>query len=44
MNWLLKNNFLAFLPGTPSYAVILVAVFGSILAGKLIYKKELSEE
>ena len=44
MNWLLKNNFLAFLPGTPSYAVILVAVFGSILAGMLIYKKELSEE
>lgn len=41
MNWLLKNGFLAFLPGTPSYAVILVAVFGSILAGKIIYKKEL---
>lgn len=42
MNWLLKNNFLSFLPGTPSYAVILVAVFGSILAGKLLYKKELA--
>ena len=42
MNWLLKNGFLSFLPGTPSYAVILVAVFGSIFAGKLIYKKELS--
>lgn len=41
MNWLLKNGFLSFLPGTPSYAVILVAVFGSIFAGKLIYKKEL---
>lgn len=43
MNWLLKNGFLAFLPGTPSYAVILVAVFGSIFAGKLIYKKELAD-
>ncbi len=44
MNWLLKNGFLAFLPGTPSYAVILVAVFGSIFAGKLLYKKELIED
>ena len=44
MNWLLKNGFLAFLPGTPSYAVILVAVFGSIFAGKLLYKKELVED
>lgn len=44
MNWLLKNGFLSFLPGTPSYAVILVAVFGSILAGKLIYKKELEAD
>lgn len=43
MNWLLKNGFLSFLPGTPSYAVILVAVFGSIFAGKLIYKKELAD-
>ncbi|MEF2806755.1 MAG: hypothetical protein U0N27_08985 [Massilistercora timonensis] len=41
MNWLLQNGFLGFLPGTPSYAVILVAVFGSIFAGRLIYKKEL---
>lgn len=44
MNWLLKNNFLSFLPGTPSYAVILVAVFGSIYAGRLIYKKEITED
>lgn len=44
MNWLLKNGFLAFLPGTPSYAVILAAVFGSILAGKFIYKKELEAD
>ncbi|HIW20813.1 MAG TPA: hypothetical protein H9887_02145 [Candidatus Dorea intestinavium] len=43
MNWLLLNGFLGFLPGTPSYAVILVSVFGSIFAGKLIYKKELAE-
>ena len=44
MNWLLKNNFLSFFPGTPSYVVILVAVFGSIFAGRLIYKKELTED
>lgn len=44
MNYLLKQGFLSFLPGTPSYAVILVAVFGSIFAGRLIYKKELMEE
>ncbi|HBB27998.1 MAG TPA: hypothetical protein DC000_01865 [Clostridiales bacterium] len=43
MTWLLKNGFLSFLPGTPSYAVILVCVFGSIFAGKLLYKKELEE-
>ena len=44
MKWLLLNGFLDFLPGTPSYAVILVAVFGSIFAGSLIYKKELTED
>lgn len=44
MNWILKNGYLSFLPGTPSYVVILVAVFGSILAGRFIYKKELTEE
>ena len=38
MNWLMKNGFLSFFPGTPSYVVILVAVFGSIFAGKIIYK------
>lgn len=43
MNWLLLNGFLGFLPGTPSYAVILVSVFGSIFAGRLLYKKELQE-
>ena len=44
MKWLLLNGFLDFFPGTPSYAVILVAVFGSIFAGSLIYKKELTED
>jgi len=41
MNWLMKLGFLSFIPGNPSYVVILVAVFGSIYAGKLLYKKEL---
>lgn len=44
MTWLLKNNFMSFLPGTPSYVVILVSVFGTILIGKQIYKKELVDE
>ena len=44
MTWLLKNGFLSFLPGTPSYAVIQVSVFGSIFAGKLLYKKELEDQ
>lgn len=43
MNWLLKNGYLGFFPGTPSYVVILVAVFGSILAGRILYKKELQD-
>lgn len=43
MNWLMKNGFLSFFPGTPSYVVIFVAVFGSILAGKIMYKKELED-
>lgn len=43
MTWLLKNNFLSFLPGTPSYAVILVSVFGTIFVGKQLYKKELAD-
>lgn len=42
MTWLLKNGFMSFLPGTPSYVVILVSVFGTILIGKQIYKKELT--
>ena len=43
MNWLLKNCFLFFLPGTPSYAVTLVAVFGSIFMARILYKKELED-
>ncbi len=43
MNWLLKNGFLFFLPGTPSYAVTLVAVFGSIFMARILYKKELAD-
>ena len=43
MNWLLKNGYLGFFPGTPSYVVILVAVFGSILAGRILYKKDLKD-
>lgn len=41
MTFLLKKGFLAFLPGTPTYAVIIVSVFGTILAGRKIYAKEL---
>ncbi|MBU5438706.1 hypothetical protein KQI42_11830 [Tissierella sp. MSJ-40] len=44
MTFLLKQGFLSFLPGTPSYAVILVSVFGTIAAGKKIYGKELQGE
>lgn len=34
-----KYGFLAFLPGNPSYAIIIVAVFGSILIGRQMYNK-----
>ena len=43
MKTLLKNGFLFFLPGTPSYAVTLVAVFGSIFMAHILYKKELED-
>ena len=36
-----KNGLLSFLPGTPTYAVIIVAVFGSILIGRKIKEAEL---
>jgi hypothetical protein len=35
-----KLGLLAFLPGNPAYAVIIVAVFGSILIGRAINKRE----
>ncbi|SRR5690554_1565351 len=33
-----KLGMLAFLPGNPAYAIIIVAVFGSILIGKQMFK------
>ena len=44
INWLSKNGYLAFLGGFSGSVVILVAVFGSIFAGRLIYKKELADD
>ena len=41
---LLKAGMLAFLPGTPSYAVIIVSVFGTIFIGRKIMAKELAEK
>ncbi len=43
VNWLNKNGFLGFLGGFAGSVVILIAVFGSILAGSIIYKKELQD-
>lgn len=43
MTFLLKAGYLGFLPGTPTYAVIIISVFGTILAGRKIYAKELSQ-
>ncbi|MGE5483859.1 MAG: hypothetical protein ACM3X4_02440 [Ignavibacteriales bacterium] len=39
MTYLLKNKYLAFLPGSPSYAVIIVSVFGTILIAKKMFEK-----
>jgi len=36
-----KAKLLAFLPGNPVYAVIIVAVFGSMLIGRLMHEKGL---
>ena len=36
MFFLYKNGMLSWLPGTPSYAIIIVAVFGTILIGRKI--------
>ena len=41
MLFLLVNGFLSFLPGNPVYAVVIVSVFGSILAGRKLYEKEI---
>ena len=43
-NWLSKNGYLNFLGGFAGSVVILVAVFGSIFAGRLLYKKELADD
>lgn len=44
VNWLSKNGYLNFLGGFAGSVVILIAVFGSIFAGSLIYKKELADD
>lgn len=44
INWLNKNGYLSFLGGFAGSVVILVAVFGSIFAGSLLYKKELADD
>lgn len=41
---LFKTGMLAFLPGTPSYAVIIVSVFGTIFIGRKIMAKDLAEK
>lgn len=41
---LLKTGCLAFLPGTPSYAVVIVSVFGTILIGRKIVSAELAKK
>ena len=44
INWLNNNGFLGFLGGFAGSVVILVSVFGSIFAGRFIYKKELADD
>lgn len=39
MTFLLNNGMLAWLPGFPSYAVVMVSVFGTIFAGKTMFEK-----
>lgn len=43
VNWLNKNGFMSLLGGFAGSVVILIAVFGSIFAGSIIYKKELKD-
>jgi len=42
MLFLLQTGMLAFLPGNPVYAVVIVSVFGSILIGRKLVEKELA--
>ena len=44
INWLNNIGFLGFLGGFAGSVVILVSVFGSIFAGRFIYKKELADD
>ncbi|MFP4200282.1 MAG: hypothetical protein ACLFS8_02585 [Clostridia bacterium] len=37
--WLMQAGYLAFLPGTPSYAVIIVSVFGTILVARWMFER-----
>ncbi len=39
MTWLLREGYLAFLPGVPSYAVIIVSVFGTIAVGRWMFER-----
>ncbi|WP_227939342.1 small-conductance mechanosensitive channel [Alkalihalobacillus deserti] len=39
MAWLMKSGHLSFLPGHPSYAVIITSIFGTIMFGKFLYNK-----
>lgn len=41
---LMKTGCLAFLPGTPSYAVVIVSVFGTILIGRKIMTADLAKK
>ncbi len=41
---LMKTGCLAFLPGTPSYAVVIVSVFGTILIGRKIMMADLAKK
>jgi len=40
LTFLLNKGFFAFLPGSPSYAVIILTVFGTIYIGRMLYERE----
>ncbi|MCQ2373093.1 MAG: hypothetical protein MJ050_03340 [Phascolarctobacterium sp.] len=44
MFFLMKNGYLSFLPGFPVYAVIIVAVFGTIFIGQKIVAADLAKK